>query len=251
MLQKKRILKAILILVPLSICSLHTRAQVSVGVGSGVAINRQTNDISRLPYTASSSAAGIILDGQVNYRLYSRISITAGVSYIQKNYSIQRTGPFAGVFEKFVNDYWQFSPAVRIEHRMKKMAVYVKAGGYAGYWVKASLKGRVPDIFSVADSISSNNQPVESFTLKDFSDKYTFNSQKDNRYEFGLTAGLGIAREFNKICDLGLEISYIHSLTDQQKNYMIRQSPRMNRTLAMTLTYSYCLCRKDTQKKRK
>jgi len=123
---------------------------------------------------------------------------------------------------------------ISIQKGNKRMSYFISAGLYQAYWIEGKLKGSIPNIYSVSD-VNVNNQTSESFDLTGYDEKYVFNSQKDKRFEFGVAFNAGTNYFLSKSNFLSVEINLYNSLTDQQKNYMINQRPRLNRTVTFSV----------------
>jgi hypothetical protein len=68
-----------------------------------------------------------------------------------------------------------------------------------------------------------------------YNEKYTFNSTKDQRLEFGLVGGLGVSYELLNTYTFYLEGRYYRAMTNQQKNYETNEAPRYNDNFGVVL----------------
>ena len=68
-----------------------------------------------------------------------------------------------------------------------------------------------------------------------FDESYTFNTTKDNRFEWGGLAGVGLQYMPNKKYMVSLEARYQSTFSDQQKAYSENQTPRYNDTYSVLL----------------
>lgn len=98
-------------------------------------------------------------------------------------------------------------------------------GGYMGYWLVSSRYG--------------TSFPF-SGTVVEFDEDVKFNSTRDNRFDGGLAASVGLSLALGKsqAWSLGLEGYCLYGLTDIQKKYMRNLSPRYNTTYTVQLSLS-------------
>jgi opacity protein-like surface antigen len=221
----------------LIVISVSAKAQIYIGVESGLTKNYLNADISDLSYTTKKPLYGFNIAVPIDCRINHSLSIRSSVSYVQKNYSLNRTGDFKGIYQEFKNSYLQIPLLVAIQKKIKDLSFFLQAGGYGAYWNDGIVKGTIPNIFSV--SSNENDTETESFNLTSYNEKYSFDKRKDNRLEFGFVVGCGMDYALNKKSFLRIEADYYDSVTDQQKNYMPAQYPRKNQTVTLLLGYFY------------
>jgi hypothetical protein len=70
------------------------------------------------------------------------------------------------------------------------------------------------------------------FYLHPYDEDVPFNSERDNRFEAGLLAGVGLAYELAP-CGLFVTARYHYGLTDLQKDYQKNLVARYNNTLTL------------------
>jgi hypothetical protein len=228
--------KIISLLLLLLILTFSGKAQFSVGVSGGYSNNHLNTDISNRVDTKNTNGGGYNASLLVNYNLSNWISIQSGLSLVQKNYSFVRNGDYQGIFETFTNTYIQLPLTTRVKVLEKgKFKLLFHIGVYEAYWAFAHVNGATPNILNSSNSTNSNGQMVQYSYIDDFSEKYQFNNIKDNRFEFGLTAGISIHYTLNNKFSIFIEPEYYQSLTDQQKKYMINQIPNINQTFCVSM----------------
>ena len=223
----------------LLVIALPANAQYAISFGAGVDKNQLHTDISGIPYTREQSEYGIILNISVSWQAKNWLFLKTGMSYLQKNYTYERTGPYRGMYITFINSYVQLPLMAGIEYGNRKIKGFLQTGIYGAYWIRGKMKGKIPDIYNITDTIDNTGQLVETFKLASFNEKYNFDSRKDRRFELGWTSGLDISYYLTQKSNLVLEVNYFRSLTDQQKNYMINQKARYNQTFTCTVGYIY------------
>src|SRR3954468_16498913 len=78
-----------------------------IGFEIGYTNNYLITNISSLPFTVLKPQGGYMVGLRVEYNLNKWMSISSNPNWSQKNYEMERTGFFAGVYEKFTNSYIQ------------------------------------------------------------------------------------------------------------------------------------------------
>ncbi|HEX4851109.1 MAG TPA: porin family protein, partial [Puia sp.] len=173
----------------------------------------------------------------VSYEFKDWLSVQSGVSYVQKNYGIVRTGFFEGIHQDNKNNYIQVPLMAHFSFGGKKLRGFLNLGGYGAYWASGTVQGTEPNILNPVDSsFTTSQQPANDFALNkpySFNEKYSFDSRKDRRWEWGVLAGVGISYQVSPWVQVYMEGRYVQSLTDQQKNYMINQVGRYNQTFSV------------------
>ena len=206
--------------------SININAQTSIGFQLGSTNNKIATNISNRTSTSTVTSwgysAGIAACYQLNKYFFAQVT----PMLLQKNYSINRTGPLTGVYTRYNNSYLQLPVSIGVTHG-KRLQWYAGAGLYIAYWLSSGLKGKVPDIFSV----TNNGQQTENFQLTAFNKQHIFSSTTDNRVESGWLTNGGVRFRLTKKYIAFANCSYYQALTSQQKQYMINQVPQYNQTL--------------------
>lgn len=224
----------------LSLISLQVHAQLYLGIEGGASRNYFHTNVSNLVSTRYNPAYGFTAGIPVLYQVNDWLAVQADPNYTQKNYQMERTDFFQGVYQDNTNAYLQLPVMANFSFGGSRLKGFLNLGGYGGYWISGKVKGRTPNILAqpAFTNTISNAQPnnvFDEFTPFNYNEKYTFNTTKDNRLEFGVLGGLGISYELkNKYRFFG-EARYYQSLTDQQKNYQLNQVPRYNETFVFDL----------------
>jgi hypothetical protein len=202
------------------------KAQTSVGLEAGISNNYLNTNISDRVSTVIDYSIGYTVNIPLQYKVKQWLYIEAIPGITQKNYSIDRTDSFAGIYEKFTNSYLQIPLAVKLVYG-KRLQAIGDLGIYGGYWLSSRVSGRIPNVFG--EDSSGNLQE------DNYNEKYQFDSQKDNRFEFGWVAGIGVQYHINQKYMLIGSCRYYQSLTDHQKTYMINQVPGYNQAFTFVL----------------
>ena len=261
---KKRILPHLGFFVML-VFSIHSKAQLYVGAEVGGNQNYLIKNVSSLNATEIVPKNGITLAAIVQYKFNDWFSVEATPQFIQKNYQIQRTGYYTGVYQRTDNNYLQLPVSAKFSFGTKKWKGFVDLGVYAAYWISSHIKGKIPNILDQSAYNQAYNPYVDaptspvvmSETIFDdynpytFSQKYQFDKIKDRRYELGLSAGLGVSYEATPKITVFAEFKYSDALTDQQKKYQYVQDAQYNETGSFLVGFTrkiHLHCKKKVSK---
>lgn len=214
----------------MSVPGLSVKGQLSIGFDAGYDRNFLRTDMSGRSYTHNTSKAGFIIGIPIQYRINRTIALLTEPSFAQKNSLVYRTGAFTGVYDAYVNTYWQLPLMIRCMLGRSRYKGFLDLGLYAAYWGWGREKGATPAVLNLSDSIGANGRVDEYFSLISYDRKRAFDSRKDRRLEAGWVAGGGLSYQLNKKYTLFIQARYTGSFTDQQKHYMILQVPRYNET---------------------
>lgn len=211
-----------------------SHAQNSIGLEGGMSNNYLVTNISNRTSTIINSGRGFTANILLRHNLYRCLSAELMPGITRKSYSINRTDSLAGVYENFNNTYLQLPIAISLVYG-RTLQVTMATGLYLGYWMTGRIKGKTPDVYSVTDSVSSSGQVLESFQLKSYDEKYTFNKHRDNRLETGWMLEAGIQYPITHQYWVSAKARYYQALTDQQKDLTINQVPKYNQTWTFTI----------------
>ncbi len=207
-------------------------SQIFLGLQGGISNNYLETNISNRASTAIKSHIGYSVSIPIMYKVNDWISFQTDPNISQKNYSINRIDSFIGIYTQYNNTYLQL-PLSTSFYYGNKVQIFATLGSYFGYWLTGQEKGKIPNIFSVT---TTGNGSGERFLLTAFDQKYQFNSQRDNRLEFGWLTGIGIQYRPKDSYNLIIECLYYQSVTDNQNNYMANQIPQYNKTLFLSFS---------------
>jgi len=211
----------------LLICTFSiSKAQTSLGIEGGVSSGYLNTNISNRASTSIAYDAGYTFDIPFQYKIKHWLYIETAPGITQKNYTINRTDTFAGIYESFINTYLQLPVMTKFVYG-NRLQVFGEAGIYCAYWLGGRVQGEVPNIFGVA-----SNGDIE---LSSYNEQYKFNSQVDNRFEFGWIAALGAQYHLTKKYMAVFSCRDYQGLTSQQKNYAVNEIPQYNQTFTFSL----------------
>jgi opacity protein-like surface antigen len=202
-----------------------SKAQTSFGLEAGVSESYLSTNISNRAASSIGYDIGYTINVPVQFKIKQSFYIETLLGITQKNYSINRTDSFAGITQSFVNTYLQLPVMAKYIHG-KQFQWFVDAGGYLSYWLSGRQEGTIPNIFGQSSGFIG---------LASYNDKYQFNSETDNRLEFGWVAGAGVQYHVNNKYMLTASCRYYQSLTDQQKKYEINEIPQYNQTFTFSI----------------
>ena len=169
---------------------------------------------------------------QYNFRDW--IGLRAEVEAAERNYRFYRSGIYAGTNYTYHNTYVQvpvmaqFSfGAVNTPEWPKggKVRGFLNVGVYAGYWAASRQKG------TFYDSMSGITSKVN--------DPYIYQSEKDQRADFGLVGGIGI--EYQPVAHWAIhaEGRCYYGFISTVKQYMLIKDYRYNTTIGMNIGFAY------------
>ena len=228
----------------LSTLSIFAKAQFYVGLGAGGNQNHLITNVSNLISTEYVPIDGFNIEIPIEYKVNDWFSLKSSPEFIQKNYQLQRTGFYKGVYQLSKNGYLQIPLSAQFSFGGKLLKGYLNLGGYGAYWASSHIKGAFANPLN-SPAYGTSNTAFYSLTVFDyqtpyyFDEKYQFNSTKDNRLEFGVYSGLGISYQLESNYKVFTEFKYYDALTDQQKKYQSEQVPRFNETGSVSVGFLY------------
>ena len=199
-------------------------AQFGIGLEGGLSDDSYHTNIANRYATSLASKAGLSIAVPVRYRVRSWLCVIAAPNLVQKGYSMDRTDSLSGEYDQHTNLYLQLPIGVGLEHRWGRLRVGLELGVYAGYWVSGRVKGNTAEIFGNA---GANNS--EQFQLTGYNASYSFNAQRDKRWEEGWWTGPALQYRLTDTWGLTAGARYYGALTSQDKA-PISAIPAYNRT---------------------
>lgn len=214
---------------------LLTMAQWKVGIEGGVVRNTvlvsKCYDYDRHYSGATNGIIGI----PVRYDFHDWFGLQAEVSYLAKNYSMYRSDIYEGNYYNYTNSYLNIPIYARFSFGGSKLRGYLLAGGFLGAWLDIYVEGNQMRYFQ-ADG--------QSYSDHHFDEKVPFDSRRDNRFDAGLSGAIGVEYQFAKRFSVFAEGRYLYSLTDMQKEYMLKQPSKHNSTFAFQIGFMYTITTK-------
>jgi len=207
-------------------------AQFSVGLQAGWNKNYLVTNNANRPFTYYNPLSSFTIGIPVQYKFNDWFSIAADPSFIQKNYRVQRGDFFAGVYQDNTNNYLQLPLMGHFTFGGKRLRGFLNAGVYGAWWMNGTIKGTMANVLNQAEGAGGSS--IYNFSQSySYQENYSFNKVKDNRFEFGWVAGLGLEYELGDKIKIFSEGRLLYSFTDQQKKYSLNQVPRYNTTVGL------------------
>lgn len=145
------------------------------------------------------------------------------LAYVQKNTRMYRSGIYKEMYTDSKNSYLSLPVMANFSFGGAYVRGFVNAGGYIGYWTSGNVTGCQPNVDlapDVAEYVS-------------FSEKYVFSKKRDNRFDAGLTGGLGISIQTKGRAGFNIEGRVYHGLTSTKNDYMRVNYPAYHTTFTL------------------
>ena len=201
-------------------------AQWRVGVNGGATYNHSTISKHYMTDYQWKDRWGVTLGVMGQYDVNDWLGVRAELDWTQKNYRLTRQ-IFSVLDYKYVNNYLQLPVMASFSFGGKQLRGFCNAGVYGGYWLTSGREG--------TDFNNSSEKVYE------FSEDIKFNSERDQRFDFGFVGGIGLEYRFCQRWAAQVEMRYYYSTVSTQKDYMRLSDPRYNSTLGVQagLWYSF------------
>ena len=201
-------------------------AQWRVGVNGGATHNHSTISKHYMTDYQWKDRWGVTLGVMGQYDVNDWLGVRAELDWTQKNYRLTRQ-ILSNLDYKYVNNYLQLPVMASFSFGGKQLRGFCNAGVYGGYWLTSGREG--------TDFNNSSEKVYE------FSEDIKFNSERDQRFDFGFVGGIGLEYRFCQRWAAQVEMRYYYSTVSTQKDYMRLSDPRYNSTLGVQagLWYSF------------
>lgn len=201
-------------------------AQWRVGVNGGATYNHSTISKHYMTDYQWKDRWGVTLGVMGQYDVNDWLGVRAELDWTQKNYRLTRQ-ILSYLDYKYVNNYLQLPVMASFSFGGKQLRGFCNAGVYGGYWLTSGREG--------TDFNNSSEKVYE------FSEDIKFNSERDQRFDFGFVGGIGLEYRFCQRWAAQVEMRYYYSTVSTQKDYMRLSDPRYNSTLGVQagLWYSF------------
>lgn len=201
-------------------------AQWRVGVNGGATYNHSTISKHYMTDYQWKDRWGVTLGVMGQYDVNDWLGVRAELDWTQKNYRLTRQ-ILSNLDYKYVNNYLQLPVMASFSFGGKQLRGFCNAGVYGGYWLTSGREG--------TDFNNSSEKVYE------FSENIEFNSERDQRFDFGFVGGIGLEYRFCQRWAAQVEMRYYYSTVSTQKDYMRLSDPRYNSTLGVQagLWYSF------------
>ncbi|MFT4156052.1 porin family protein [Parafilimonas sp.] len=220
----------------LLLCTSFTvKAQFRIGIEGGFNKNYLVTNNANRAFTNYKPLYGFSIGVPVQYEIADWFSIAADPSFIQKNYRLERSDFYAGVYQDNTNSYLQLPLMGHFMFGGEKLKGFFNAGLFGGYWMSSHIKGRLANILDPVDDVTTSGSIFSYSNEYNYDEKYSFDKTKDNRFEAGWIGGAGISYQVTDRYQVFAEARYLYGFTDQQKKYETNQVPRYNSTAGINI----------------
>ena len=202
------------------------QAQWRVGVLGGATYNEYAINIQYQTDYRYAGAWGWSAAVFGQYDFLDWIGLRAEVEATERNYRFYRTGIYSGTHYTYRNTYLQLPVMAQFSFGGQQVRGFVNTGVYVGDWAAGQQKG-------------SSYDPMSNMTFA-VDEPYIFQSDKDQRVDFGLAGGLGIEYRPAEHWALHLEGRCYYGLVSTVKQYMHHvKDYRYNTTLGANIGVAY------------
>lgn len=221
-----------------AITALSASAQFSIGLEFGGVRNNldtETGYAYDLRYGGRNGATvGIAL----GYDFNDWFALRAVPTYMQKGYKMHRTGIYEGIYEKTNNTYIDVPLTACFSFGGKKVKGFVDLGAYVGRWTSSHHCGETPLPDSPLDGDDYESTIMPPDAVYHYDESVPFNAKRDNRFDGGLIAGLGVKYRISDSFGISGEAKMLYGLSDLYKKSAASQ-PRYNTTYSFTIGATY------------
>ena len=204
--------------------------RLSLGLAGGYSNNSLYASTAERPYTELQNGHGFEAAIPLRYRIKPWFAFQGEVQYIQKNYTVQRTGHLDTMYNTVTNHFIDFPLMANFSFGGEKLRLFANLGAYAGVWLYSHRKGTLAaSTYNYFELDLEKESSRYYYYYYDYDEKAEFNSRRDARFDGGLLAGIGVQYAI-PACTFFVEGRYNYGLTDLQQNYGYHMLPRMNST---------------------
>jgi len=206
-----------------------------IGLAGGYTNNELYTSTAERPYTEYKNGRGFEIALPVRYQVNRWFAVQTEIQYIQKNYTMQRSGEYDWMYNETTNSFIDFPLMAHFSAGWDKFRFFANVGAYAGVWIHNRRKGTIAE--STYDPFHPDYNPpdITNYYYKhNYDEKMEFDSRRDARFDGGLLAGIGVQYAL-PACTFFAEGRFNYGLTDLQQNYGHHMFPRMNSTFNVRL----------------
>ena len=216
-------MKKILLLALATLATLQAAAQWRIGANVGGSYNHYVIDKHYFDDYQYKDRWGVGFGLMGQYDILDWLGVRAELDYVQKNHQVQRT--LREVDYSVTNTYLQLPVMASFGFGGQKLRGFCHVGAYGGYWLNSRMKG------VVYNNLSEKTSDVDQ--------KIPFDSERDQRWDFGFLGGIGMEYRFASHWAAQAEMRYYYSMVSTQKDYMRVKDPKYNSTLALQAGVCY------------
>ena len=209
---------------------MSVKAQLQMGVTAGSSVNTLSTHTHYAYDLNYKKSWGWTFGIPVTYSFNEWFALRADAILVQKNYGMDRGGFFRGrgIGYDVRSEYFSLPVVTQFSFGDKRLRGFINGGGYVGYWLSYH---RTEGVLTFMDLLRNAHRKV-------YSDKNDFDSRRDNRFDAGVTAGVGM--EFIPTPRIGITIEarQYYGLSNLYKNKIVGE-PRYNTTWTFQVGCKY------------
>lgn len=205
--------------------ALFAHAQLRIGVIGGIDYNQYSIDTQYQFDMRYDGLTGLTAGFSAQYNFVDWFGARVDLMWAERGYHLYRSAPVLQDIDYFLTtDYLMLPVMANFSFGGKKIRGYTDLGIYGGYWLAGHYDGSTEDDQNKSVSVD---------------EKYEFNSDRDQRFDFGYVADAGIDYFFATHFAVKLEWRCYYSVVSTTKNYMKIDDNRYNTTFALQTGFSY------------
>ena len=205
-----------------------------IGLAGGYSNNSLYASTAERPFTELQNGHGFEAAIPIRYRVNSWLAFQGEIQYIQKNYTVQRTGHLSQLYNTVTNHFIDFPIMANFSFGGEKLRVFANLGAYVGVWIYSRQKGTIAASSYNYFELGPDEDSRYYYYYHDYDEKVEFDPRRDARFDGGLLAGIGVQYAI-PACTFLIEGRYNYGLTDLQQNYGYYMLPKMNSTFNVRL----------------
>ncbi|MDR1374467.1 MAG: PorT family protein [Treponema sp.] len=162
---------------------------------------------------------GFIAAIPARFQIFNWLALQMEAVFITKNYQYYYHSFGHRPYNETTNIFIDFPVLVNLSIRpagVRGLRLFVNGGVFLGLWAASHEKGE--------NRTAASDKPIYRYN-----GWYQFDKRRDNRFDYGLAAGLGVQYDIRWF-GVSTEWRYYHSLSDLQKAYQYNLPPQMNST---------------------
>lgn len=162
---------------------------------------------------------GFVAAIPARFQIFNWLALQMETVFITKNYQYYYHSLGNKPYNETINFFVDFPVLINLSVRpmgMTGLRLFVNGGAFLGLWAASYERG--------ANHTAASDKPIYRYA-----GWYQFDKRRDNRFEYGLAAGIGVQYDIRRF-GIFAEWRYYHGLSDLQKAYQYNLPPQMNST---------------------
>ena len=205
----------------------QAQAQWRLGVNGGATWNHYSINKQYMTDYRYVDEWGGLAGVMTQYNFFDWLGLRAELNFAQRNYRHTRYEYADKLNVRYENNYLLLPVTVNFSFGGQKVRGFVNAGVYGGVWLNGQRSG-------TEYNSMGEGEPYQ------FSEPYAFNSEKDQRGDFGYTGGVGIEFRLHEHWLAQIEATCYYSVISTTKQYMEHQKDyRYNTTIGLKAGIAY------------